>query len=118
MALNKAGIASLASVSCASAGNCSASGSYLRAPGHLQAFVADEVEKSHSKSQRGQISGDIQLRQATVEAGQVPSEPHRATSSDTREVTGGQGVAGSCKELRRLISAGVPGLHEHPRLVR
>ena len=28
------------------------------------------------------------------------------------------GSAGSCKELRRLISAGVPGLHEHPRLVR
>src|SRR5262245_35176637 len=25
---------------------------------------------------------------------------------------------GSCKELRCLISAGVPGLHEHPRLVR
>ena len=51
--------------------------------------------KSHSKSQRGQPSGDSQLRQATVEAGQVPSEPHRATPSDTREVTGGQGVAGS-----------------------
>ena len=51
--------------------------------------------KSHSKSQRGQVSGDSQLRQATVEAGQVPSEPHRATPSDTREVTGGQGVAGS-----------------------
>lgn len=27
-------------------------------------------------------------------------------------------AAGSCKGLRRLISAGVPGLHEHPRLVR
>src|SRR5215469_1991107 len=51
--------------------------------------------KSHSKSQRGQTSGDTQLRQATVEAGQVPNEPHRATPSDAREVTGGQGVAGS-----------------------
>src|SRR5215472_7942564 len=51
--------------------------------------------KSHSKSQRGQTSGDTQLRQATVEAGQVPGEPSPATSSDTREVTGGQGVAGS-----------------------
>jgi hypothetical protein len=27
-------------------------------------------------------------------------------------------TAGSCKGLRRLISVGVPGLHEHPRLVR
>ena len=53
------------------------------------------ARKSHSKSQRGQTSGDTQLRQATVEAGQVPNEPHRATPSDAREVTGGQGVAGS-----------------------
>jgi ABC transporter len=30
----------------------------------------------------------------------------------------GHAAAGSDKELRRLISAGVPGLHEHPRLVR
>jgi hypothetical protein len=42
-ALNKAGVAAVASVSCASAGNCGAGGSYLAAPGHLQAFVADEV---------------------------------------------------------------------------
>ena len=51
--------------------------------------------KSHSKSQRGQISGDSQLRRATVEAGQVLSEPHRATPNDAREVTGGQGVVGA-----------------------
>ena len=51
--------------------------------------------KSHSKSQRGQTSGHSQLRQATVEAGQVPSEPSPATSNDVWEVTGGQGVAGS-----------------------
>src|SRR5215471_8163069 len=47
--------------------------------------------KSHSKSQCGQMSGDTQLRQATVKPGQVPSEPRRATSGDAREVTGGQG---------------------------
>jgi hypothetical protein len=51
--------------------------------------------KSHSKSQRGQTSGHSQLRQATVEAGQVPSEPSPATSSDVWGVTGGHGVAGS-----------------------
>ncbi len=53
------------------------------------------ARKSHSKTQRRPVSGDTQLRQATVEAGQVPSEPSPATSSDAREVTGGQGVAGS-----------------------
>jgi hypothetical protein len=51
--------------------------------------------KSHSKSQRGQASGDTQLRQATVKPGQVPREPFPATSSDAMEVTGSQGVAGS-----------------------
>src|SRR5215471_10504094 len=38
---------------------------------------------------------DSQRRQATVKPGQVPTERHRATSSDARNVTGGQGVAGS-----------------------
>jgi hypothetical protein len=51
--------------------------------------------KSQTKSQRRPTSGDIQLRQATDGPGQVPTERHRATSSDARNVTGGQGVAGS-----------------------
>src|SRR5215468_11132463 len=33
--------------------------------------------------------------QATPKPGQVPTERHRATPSDARNVTGGQGVAGS-----------------------
>jgi len=86
-------------------------GSHYRARESLDPFKATATEginpvlvaqdisrpgrKSHSKSQRGQPSGDTQLRQATVEAGQVPSEPSPATSSDAQEVTGGQGVAGS-----------------------
>jgi hypothetical protein len=51
--------------------------------------------KSQTKSQRRPTSGDTQRRQATVTPGQVPTERHRATSSDARNVTGGQGVAGS-----------------------
>jgi hypothetical protein len=51
--------------------------------------------KSQTKGQRRPTSGDTQLRQATIKAGQVPTERHRATSSDTENVTGGQGVAGS-----------------------
>ena len=34
------------------------------------------LRKSQSKSQRGQTSGDTQRRQATVDAGQVPTERH------------------------------------------
>jgi hypothetical protein len=33
---------------------------------------------------------------------------------DVRRMSHNPEVVGSCKELRRLISAGVPGLHEHP----
>ena len=51
--------------------------------------------KSQSKSQRRPTSGDTQRRQATVKPGQVPTERHRATPSDARNMTGGQGVAGS-----------------------
>jgi len=53
------------------------------------------ARKSQTKSQRRPTSGDAQRRQATVKPGQVPTERHRATSSDARNVTGGQGVAGS-----------------------
>jgi hypothetical protein len=42
-ALNKGGNASVDSVSCASAGNCSAGGQYRDGSGHLQAFVVSEV---------------------------------------------------------------------------
>jgi hypothetical protein len=40
--LNKGGTAQLTSVSCASAGNCSAGGYYANSPNHLQAFVVTE----------------------------------------------------------------------------
>jgi hypothetical protein len=51
--------------------------------------------KSHSKSQRGPVSGDKGRRSASVGAVQVPGEPCQATPGDTQKVTGGQGVAGS-----------------------
>jgi hypothetical protein len=63
--------------------------------------------KSHSKSQREAVSGDKGRHSATVGAGQVLSEPSPATPGDAREVTGGQGVAGSNPavptQVRRLI---------------
>jgi hypothetical protein len=63
--------------------------------------------KSHSKSQRRPTSGDTSRRRASVCAVQVSGEPCQATPGDAREVTGGQGVAGSNPavptQVRRLI---------------
>ena len=42
-ALNSGGYASIYSVSCASAGNCSAGGSYTDSFNHMQAFVVSEI---------------------------------------------------------------------------
>lgn len=46
VALNSGGVADLVSVSCASAGNCTAGGYYRDASNHNQAFVVDEVSGS------------------------------------------------------------------------
>src|ERR1700735_2638315 len=50
-ALNKGGGAGTNSVSCASAGNCSAGGYYTDASGHTQAFVVTEVNGSWGTAQ-------------------------------------------------------------------
>jgi hypothetical protein len=42
-ALNQGGSADISSVSCASAGNCSAGGDYQDSSGHFQAFVVSET---------------------------------------------------------------------------
>ena len=42
-ALNQGGSADVSSVSCASAGNCSAGGDYQDSSGHFQAFVVSET---------------------------------------------------------------------------
>ena len=71
------------------------------------------ARKSQTKSQRRPTSGDTQLRQATVKPGQVPTERHQATSSDARNMTGGQGVAGSNPAVptgQSLISNAATGL--------
>jgi hypothetical protein len=43
-ALNQGGIAEVNSVSCASAGNCSAGGYYVDSSGHEQAFVVSQLD--------------------------------------------------------------------------
>jgi hypothetical protein len=48
--LNKGGFASVRSVSCRSAGNCAAGGSYKDGSGHLQAFVVSEQNGTWRKA--------------------------------------------------------------------
>ena len=50
-------------------------------------------ERANPRANAGRLQATPS--QATLEAGQVPTERHRATPSDARNVTGGQGVAGS-----------------------
>src|SRR5262249_36106397 len=49
-ALNQGGAASIASVSCASAGNCGAGGYYKDSSGGIQAFVVNEVNGAWGKA--------------------------------------------------------------------
>jgi hypothetical protein len=49
-ALNKGGTASVSSVSCRSAGNCTAGGSYRDGSGHVQALVVSERKGSWGKA--------------------------------------------------------------------
>jgi D-alanine-D-alanine ligase-like ATP-grasp enzyme len=49
--LNADGSAGISSVSCASAGNCSAAGSYRDASGHFQVFVVSEVKGRWGKAE-------------------------------------------------------------------
>ena len=50
--LNKAGGAIVSAVSCASAGNCSAGGSYLDSPDHNQLFVVSQVGGTWGKAEQ------------------------------------------------------------------
>ena len=50
-ALNPGGTAYIESVSCASAGNCSAGGSFTDQSGHQQAFVANETEGTWQRAE-------------------------------------------------------------------
>ena len=60
-ALNKGGNASINSVSCASAGNCSAGGQYKDSSGHLQAFVVSQVHGVWGKAE--EVPGTAALNQ-------------------------------------------------------
>jgi hypothetical protein len=58
-ALNKGGVAEISSVSCASAGNCSAGGFYADASPHIQAFVVGEAKGTWGRGE--QVPGTAAL---------------------------------------------------------
>ena len=60
-ALNQGGYAAVLSVSCASAGNCSAGGLYFDSPGSDQAFVAEEVNSTWQAA--SEVPGTAALNQ-------------------------------------------------------
>jgi len=60
-ALNRAGGAAIGSVSCASAGNCSAGGSYLASLGHIQLFVVSQINGTWQKAI--EVPGIVALNQ-------------------------------------------------------
>ena len=84
----------------------------------LQSRYAKGFTGARCGSQCAQIRLDAPRRLRNITAGGRLLVRLPQTGPDAGFVPGGQGVAGSCKELRRLISSGFPGLHEHPRLVR
>jgi hypothetical protein len=59
-ALNKGGQAVIASVSCASAGNCSAGGTYAVNSGHFQAFVVSQAHGTWGKAE--EVPGHAALK--------------------------------------------------------
>jgi hypothetical protein len=63
-ALNTGGSASISSVSCASAGNCSAGGGYVDGSSHGQAFVINETGGSWSQAK--EVPGTAALNQGGI----------------------------------------------------
>ncbi len=60
--LNSGGDANVESVSCATAGTCTAGGHYADGSSHLQAFVVDETNGSWGTAQRSARHGEPQRR--------------------------------------------------------
>ena len=108
-ALDKGGYASLESVSCASAGNCSADGTYSDSPGHYQAFVISETKGRWGDAK--EVPGLATLNQggyATIAPLSCPSARncstggrYQASNGDTHAyvVSETKGVWGAAEEV-------------------
>ena len=65
-ALNRGGNAGITSVSCASAGNCSAGGFYTNSSAHLRAFVVGETNGTWGRAEEVPGTGAINLGDAEI----------------------------------------------------
>ena len=97
--LNAGGFAAVTSVSCATAGNCSAGGTYADGAGHGQAFVVTQTNGTWGKAK--QVPGTATLNASGYAAVQF-------RSSDTFQVTDSERRSGShCEDGGHALSASV-----------
>ncbi len=89
--LNQGGAADIASVSCASAGNCSAGGEYVDGSGDRQAFVVSEVNGSWLQAE--EVPGSGALNQGGVAAVFSMSCPSAGNCSAGGYYTDGSGAS-------------------------
>ncbi len=106
-ALNTGGNAQIDSVSCASAGNCSAGGFYTDSSGHGQAFVVSEVNGKWGKAE--EVPGTLQ------EAGSARCRARRrATAAQAANTwTAGRRLRGQ-RGQRQLGQGGAGARHSPP----
>jgi hypothetical protein len=92
-ALNKGGEAALTSVSCASAGNCSAGGYYTDSNGNEQAFVAGETNGTWGKAE--EVPGTAALNKGGSEGPADAQVSSMSCSSASHCSAGGYYTDGS-----------------------
>jgi hypothetical protein len=102
-ALNKGGLAELPSVSCASAGNCSAGGWYEARDGHIQVFVVSQQNGRWGRAE--EVPGTAALNKGTP------------ANLDTMScgALGNCGAGGSYKDGHRHLQAFVVNQAQRPR---
>jgi hypothetical protein len=119
VALNQGGVAEISSVSCTSAGNCSAGGSYIDGSDHYQAFVVDELNGTWGVAE--EVPGTATLNQgnyayvASVScasagncsaAGAYSDSPGSTQAFVVNEVNGTWGTAEEVPGIAALNQAG------------
>jgi hypothetical protein len=110
-ALNKGGSAGISEVSCPSAGNCTAGGSYTDGAGHDQGFVA--VERHGVWGQATRVPGLAALNEdadSYVLSVSCASARNCAAVGDYTDSSGGQGFAAVEKNGQWGNAIEVPGL--------
>jgi hypothetical protein len=87
--LNAGGNANVASVSCASAGNCTAGGNYTDGSAHLQAFVVSEHSGTWGKARQVPASGTLNAGgQAEVASVSCASAGNCVAGGDYKDSSG------------------------------